>query len=399
MKKEKILQLLCDVIEKDIAQVSYLPGNTQINEIGLDSIRFVQFIVKMEEEFNIEINDSDLLLSKFRTIDDIFQMMQKYFVVNPLRKVLILDCDNVLWNGVAGEEPLIVNEHILSFQNLLIQLYHQGVLLCLCSKNQEQNIHDAFLTLSMPLTIDHFVLSKISFTDKAQNIKEISTELNLSVESFVFADDSDYECGLIQQLLPEVQTIKVDYSNLYFITHIKELFDGERTKDLNRTTLYKEQKEREKAKKTCSSVEEYSRSLETKFHCEEAKNDQAMRLSELSLRTNQFNLSGKRYTKQEIEQLQKNDHYLILALFASDKYGDMGMVGAAIVRRERDYTIIENFLISCRVFERGFENILLDKIKQYSKDRCLYGIFVCNEKNIRYQDFYPKNGVLFYEDV
>jgi FkbH-like protein len=205
----------------------------------------------------------------------------------------------------------------------------------------------------------------------------------------VFVDDSEYELGLVNAFLPEVDTVKADYSNLSFIDEIKSFFGHAQSSDLNRTKLYKEQKEREKEKLMFKTVEEYNASLETKYICDFAAKEHLDRVSELSQRTNQFNMSGKRYSK--------NDPCVVLYLSASDKYGDMGIVGAAMIKNAETAVVIENFMLSCRVFDRGFEYILLDKIKELSHGKNLYGVYVQTEKNQRYAGFYAENGVLLYE--
>jgi FkbH-like protein len=399
MDKDRILELLAETIERDVDEIRSINENTNLAEIGLDSLNFIRFIVNMEEAFGIEVYDSDLLMNYFQTIGIIFETMEKYFTApTPLKKVLVLDCDNVLWSGIAGEEEITLNGDIIKFQAELIKLYEQGVLLCLCSKNELSNIEEAFRIPDMLLKWEHIVCAKINFNDKAANMQEIAKELNLMTDSFVFADDSYYELGLVNALLPEVDTIKIDYSDFLLIIYtIKSFFGSESSRSANRTKLYREQKEREKEKLQFDTVDEYNRSLETRYICDSANDEQIDRIAELSQRTNQFNLSGRRYTGDEIKQLMNNENYIVLALSATDKYGDMGIVGAAMIKSTETTNIIENFMISCRVFGRDFEFVLLDKAKDLSAGRDLRGIYIPSEKNQRYARFYEKNGVTLYE--
>ena len=176
----------------------------------MDSLKF-QMIIRFEEKFGIEVYDSDLVMSNFETVGALILTFQKYLPDAALKKVLICDCDNVLWNGIAGEESILMDERNVRFQNMLIELYDKGVLLCLCSRNLQKNIDCAFANLKMPLKKEHIIISKINLSNKVENIKAISNELNLSTDSFVFVDDSDYELGLINNLLPKVETVKVNY--------------------------------------------------------------------------------------------------------------------------------------------------------------------------------------------
>lgn len=134
-------------------------------------------------------------------------------------------------------------------------------------------------------------------------------------------------------------------------------------------------------------------SLNTVIDCNRAKEDQADRIAELSQRTNRFNLSGERYDDVQIRALIVGEDYEVLSLFASDKYGEMGIVCAAIVKK-KPFPLIESFNVSCRVFGRGFETILISKIKTMFKDQQIYGVFKKSEKNQWCSDFYHQNGII-----
>lgn len=395
MDKEKILEVLGNIIDINKEQLLKTSVDTKLTDLGLTSIQFIQFIVAIEEEFEIEILDSDLIMTNFETVEMLFSTLEKYFTPkSTLKKVLIFDCDNVLWHGISGEEEIYIDATILKFQETLIELYNRGILICLCSKNEPENIETVFNSLEMPLKKNHILISKINLTDKATNIKEIALELNLSADSFVFVDDSKYELDLVSSIIPDITTVLADYSNCNFIEKIKGFFDGSST-DINRTQQYRNQKEREKEKQRYASAEEFNASLKTEVKCETASSDQAARISELSQRTNQFNLSDVRYTEEKINYFIRDEGYCVYVLSASDKYGDMGLVGAAVVRKTENPVII-GFFLSCRVFGRGFEEHFLNKIKS-NFAVSMYGIYKRTDKNKRFEDFYPKNGVEVYE--
>ncbi len=395
MDKEKILEVLGNIIDINKEQLLKTSVDTKLTDLGLTSIQFIQFIVAIEEEFEIEILDSDLIMTNFETVEMLFSTLEKYFTPkSTLKKVLICDCDNVLWYGISGEEEIYIDAIILKFQETLIELYNRGILICLCSKNEPENIETVFNSLEMPLKKNHILISKINLTDKATNIKEIALELNLSADSFVFVDDSKYELDLVSSIIPDITTVLADYSNCDFIEKIKGFFDGSST-DINRTQQYRDQKEREKEKQRYASAEEFNASLKTEIKCETASPAQAARISELSQRTNQFNLSDVRYTEEEINYFIRDEGYCVYVLSASDKYGDMGLVGAAVVRKTENPVII-GFFLSCRVFGRGFEEHFLNQIKSNFAVP-MYGIYKRTDKNKRFEDFYSKNGVEIYE--
>lgn len=393
MYKDKILELLGEIVEIEKKELAQMPLDTKLVDIGLESIQFIQFIVAVEDTFNIEVLDSDLLISKFETIEMVYQTLEKYILCNvPLKKVLICDCDNVLWCGIAGEEPLTTNSLTNLLQETILSLYRQGIIICLCSKNQKANIEDAFSTLEMPLKKEHILLSRINMTDKATNIKDIAKELNLSTDSFVFVDDSIYELDLVSSLVPEITVVHADYSNKTFIDTVKSLFSHSST-DINRTQQYREQKEREKEKLHYNTPDEFNASLQTKTNCEIATTSQAARISELSQRTNQFNLSNSRYTEKQIYDLIRDDEYAVYTLSVSDKYGDMGIVGAAIIHKMNKPVILD-FYLSCRVFGRRFEEVLINRIKS-DFPKFLKGIYNKTTKNKNFESFYSENGVKY----
>lgn len=391
MNKKKILEVLASELNQKATDLAALPLDTALSDLGMTSIIFISFIVKVEATFDIEILDSDLLFDNFATIEKLMHTLSKYLPgLSPVKKVLVLDADHVLWRGVSGEEEIVIDEAILQFQQFLLNLYRRGVLLCLCSKNESFLIEEAFSNPKMILKKEHFAVLSASRIDKARQIQTIAQELNLSPESFVFVDDSDYELGYVSLNLPMVETIKFDFAHLLPLTEKleKNFAYVKSTSELNRTQLYREQKEREKEKHRFTSVKEYNDSLQTVVRCAAAELQDCARMAELSERTNQFNLSAKRYSREELEALITASDGFVLSLSVRDKYGDMGLVGMAVVREH----VIEAFILSCRVFDRDLELQMLEKVKEYA-GTSLRGVYSFNGKNARYADFYSNNGV------
>lgn len=399
MDKKRILELLAETINFDVDKLAAYDENQSLQDIGLESLMFVQFIVNIELEFGIEVNDEDLIMSKFFSLSDLYQTLEKYFNVAKIsKKVLILDCDNVLWNGIVGEEEISIDKSFVNFHLELLALQRQGVLLCICSKNNMPNILNAFCDLEISVTWGDIICAKTSVSNKARSISDISNELNLSLDSFVFIDDSDYELGLVNAFLPEVRTLKAKQYNQEFFDELNLLFESGIISTMNRTQLYHDQKEREKEKRIFNSIEEYNLSLQTEYLCDLAVKSQSDRISELSFRTNQFNLSDTRYTCDEITDFMCNKDFQVFTLQVKDKYGDMGIVGAAIVRETLDKYVIESFWLSCRAFDRGFEDIMLETIRKYAGIKILYGVYAETNKNKKQASFYPQKGVYLYLD-
>lgn len=390
MDKKIIYKCLANNLKIDISEVEAFDPERPLSDINMSSLTLISFIVDIEREFNIEILDSDLMFDNFSTLNRLFVMLSKYInASSTLKKCLVLDADNVLWHGISGEEEIGFDDHILAFQELLIDLYQKGVILCLCSKNTPECIDLSFEHPRMLLKKEYFAVFLANHTDKVTNICAIADYLNLSADSFVFADDSDYEIGFVELNLPQVTTVKIDHINPDFKDCLLHLFENiEPTSELNRTILYREQKEREKERRLFTSVKEYNASLQTQIVCDYATEKDCLRLAELSARTNQFNLSGVRYSANELKALIRYPQYTVLSLAVRDKYGDMGIVGMAVVAG----TTIEAFMISCRVFDRDLEVFLINKVKSLVKQP-LCGIYRPNGKNERFSSFYSDNEV------
>lgn len=390
MYTQTILKCLAKILKLNEEDAYNISADTELTQLGLTSIDFISFIVELESALDIEIRDSDLIMENFKTLKCIIETLSTYFPSSAnMKKCLILDADHVLWKGISGEETIVVDEEVLYFQKSLLELYNRGVLLCLCSKNEIGLIEESFSNSHMLLTKEHFVSFIANRFDKASNILAIADELNLTTDQFVFADDSDYELEYVKINIPDIETIKVDYTSLCFVEKINRYFSNvQPPSDLNRTQLYREQKERQKAMHTSTSIAEYNASLETEVICRRALEQECERLADLSERTHQFNLAAKQYTENELIKMLADPIYTVLSLAAHDKFGDMGIVGMAIAKRN----VIEAFMLSCRVFDRGFEYILLNKMKEIINEP-LYGVFLLNSKNVRYSNFYSQNGV------
>lgn len=389
MDKEKIIALLAEELE--ITAEELKACEEPLTEVGLTSLKFISFLVKVEEALGIEVLDSDLLFENFLTLDKLFETLKKYVAPKAaLKKCLVLDADGVLWKGISGEEEIVIDGQVLRFQEMLVDLYRCGVLLCVCSKNEDFLIERSLADPRMLLQKEHFVCIRANRTDKVSNICAMAEALNLSTDSMVFVDDSDYEIGFVRVNLPEISCVKMDYATPSVCDTVAAFFaDVRATSELNRTQLYAEQKAREKEKLQFTSVEEYNASLMTKAEVSHADKESLARLAELSERTNQFNLSARRYTEGELSAMLSERACEILTLSASDKFGDMGTVGMAVIRDG----VLEAFMLSCRAFDRGFEWLLLNAAK-VCMGEAPRGVYVVTDKNRRYANFYKDNGVL-----
>ena len=326
------------------------------------------------------------------------------------KKCLVLDCDNVLWGGVLGEDGedgiKIGKNHpgsaYLKFQQEIINLYHRGIIITLCSKNNEQEVINTINSHPDILLREKYISAyRINWDPKDKNIVGLSKDLNIGLESMVFIDDSKFEIELIKKSLPMVDTIDLsDAKPSYFYNILKDYrrFDSFSisTEDKNRGKMYKEQTKRIKANLSFSNINDYLKYLKVEIRIEKVTKQLIPRISQLTQRTNQFNLNIKRYTESEIEELKENIKKDILVLSVKDKFGDLGVVGTAIIFYEKNYALIDSFLISCRALGRKIESIFFQQVLNFiSKKRKLkkvYGVFTSSKNNIQTSKFYKNFG-------
>lgn len=327
-------------------------------------------------------------------------------------KALVLDCDNTLWGGIIGEDLLSgikLDPHdypgniFWRVQHSFSALEKQGVLLCLCSKNNETDVDEVFHQHpNMVLQDNQIALKKVNWDDKCSNLKSLASELNIGLESMVFLDDSDFECEAVKQQLPMVRTIQVpanltDYPQV--VQHIKELFlsGGISVDSHSKTMQYKLRAETESAKAQFYSQEAYLASLEICVTIRRNIEVQVPRISELTMKSNQFNLTTLRYSESEISEMMKSGNHDIYALSVIDRFGDSGLTGIVIIRYEESDAHIENFLMSCRVIGRGIETAIWSTIcDDLKKNGCkqLIASYIPTRKNGQVSDFYDHLGFI-----
>lgn len=293
-----------------------------------------------------------------------------------IRKVVALDLDNTLWGGIIGEdglEGISLGEEGLGlafaeFQDELLNLMRKGILLALCSKNNEE---DALAVMrrhpSMRLKEDHFAARRVNWQDKAANLRELAEELNLGLDSFVFIDDNPAERTLVRSELPEVLVPEWPQDPTQYRTSLLDLARQHLLKisltdeDRARTSLYRVEGERRSLLESAGgNLEHYYRSLEMVARIGHADSFTIPRIAQLTQKTNQFNLTTRRYSEADIRALSKSPDALVLWLGLSDRFADNGIVGVLILRRISTVEwFIDSFLLSCRVIGRTVENALV----------------------------------------
>lgn len=326
-----------------------------------------------------------------------------------IKKCLVLDCDNTLWGGVIGEDGVAgiklgsvsTGTAFVEFQQAILSLFHRGVILALCSKNNELDVWEVFdRHPDMVLKREHIAAYRINWEDKASNLRAIAQELNIGLDSLVFVDDSDFEINLIRQNLPVVQAVQLpkDRPNEYrWILAATAPFDQPylTDEDRHRGAMYQAQSLRRQDFGEGVDLEAYCRSLEMRVEIGFADALTIPRIAQQTQKTNQFNLTTRRYSEADIVRFSTSPGHQVLWLKLVDKFGDLGIVGSCILECEGKVATIDTLLLSCRALGRDIERVFLHEILGIARlrgARAVWGQFIPTSKNMQVTDFYIKNG-------
>jgi len=335
---------------------------------------------------------------------------------NYFYKALILDCDNTLWGGIIGEDLLAgikLNPYDYSgnifwrVQNKILALEKNGVILCLCSKNNANDVEEALNSHpNMLIKNENIVIKKVNWNDKVSNIREIAKELNIGLDSLVFVDDSGFEVEAVRSQLPMVKVFQVpkklsDYPMMF--QEIVDLFlaGGVSVESRSKTEQYKQIAAAESLKAEFGSQEDYMKSLELKVELSRNLANSTPRISELTQKSNQFNLTTTRYSEAEIASLMADEKSDVFSLVVKDKFGDSGLTGVAVMSYNGNVAKIDNFLMSCRVIGRGVELVIWEIIsKEALAKGCtqLQAEYIPTAKNAQVLDFYDRLGISLVEE-
>ena len=322
------------------------------------------------------------------------------------KKCIVLDLDNTLWGGIIGEDGMagIALGHdypgncYVDFQRELLKLYHRGIILALNSKNNEA---DAFEVIDkhpdMVLRRKHFAAYQINWNDKASNLKSLANELNISVDSMIMIDDNPVECSLIRQLCPQclvIQLPKKQYLIPSVLSGIMEIENIRLTEeDRSKGKIYQAQVERKNLAKLVVNLGEYLKALDISIEIRGAEQFSIPRISQLTQKTNQFNMTTRRYTESDIIQFSESPNAYVFSISSVDRFGDNGIVGVVIIKVDGDVFVIDTFLLSCRVIGRTIEQSMVAFIAELAKQKgatTLIGEFLSTSKNAPAADFYEK---------
>lgn len=331
------------------------------------------------------------------------------------KKIIALDLDNTLWGGIVGEDGIDgieLSDHkegqrYYDFQHQLFEMKNRGIVLAIISKNNKDDAEAVIQGhASMLLRDDSFVNKKINWENKVTNLKAMEHELNLTEGSFIFIDDNPIERetvkGECKEVLvpdfPEDTTELLDFAENIWFNYCRPLrVLGE---DLKKTEMYQNEMKRKQEMGKELNVHDYIAKLEMVVDIHRMRDLEIERVVQLINKTNQFNLTTKRYTKSDLEVIQKDTNNIIYVVYCSDKYGDSGLISVIILKENEMEVVIDTFLMSCRVMGRNLEDVIINELASRYIGGKLIGEYIPTNKNAPVKNMYDRLGfkIIFEEN-
>ena len=332
-----------------------------------------------------------------------------YAVTGITKKCIVLDLDNTLWGGIIGEDGFDniklgdnpVGRSFVEFQKRLLALNQRGIILAINSKN---NFDDAIEVIkkhpNMILRENNFACVKINWDNKVTNLHKIAEELNIGLDSMVFFDDEPINQEYVRESLPGVLVIDLPKDSSQYAQIITEMKEFDILKiteeDTKRSDMYLGQKKRKELENKVGDFNEFLKQMNIEVSVQKANSFSIPRISQLTLKTNQFNLTTKRYQEEEISKFSSSDDKIVECVQVNDKFGDNGITGTYIIeKKNNEEWIIDTFLLSCRIMGRGVEEMMMNQIiekARLSGIKKIKGEFIPTAKNKPAENFYEDLG-------
>lgn len=332
-------------------------------------------------------------------------------VEGQFKKCLILDLDNTLWGGVVGDDGwegiqighgLGIGKAFTEFQEWIKVLKNRGIIIAVCSKNDEDKAKEAFeKNPEMMLRLDDISVFVANWENKADNIRTIQSILNIGFDSMVFLDDNPFERNLVRENIPEICVPELpedpgDYLEYLYSLNLFETASYS-SNDKDRTRQYQVEAQRVSAARKFTDEKEFLRSLGMKSEVTGFNAFNTPRVAQLSQRSNQFNLRTVRYTEEEITSMERSSDFATFSFTLEDKYGDNGLICVVIMKTlpEEQTLFIDTWFMSCRVLKRGMEHFTLNTLVSWAKEhnyKKIIGEYIPTKKNSMVAQHYPSLG-------
>ena len=337
------------------------------------------------------------------------------------KKCLILDLDNTIWGGVVGDDGweniqighgLGIGKTFTEFQEWVKKLKNRGIIVCVCSKNDEDKAKEPFeKNPEMVLKLDDISVFIANWENKADNIRTIQSILNIGFDSMVFLDDNPFERNMVREnvlgvTVPELPEDPGEYLEFLYTQNLFETASYSNA-DKDRTKQYQVEAKRVTAAKTFANEAEFLKSLNMVSEVKGFDKFNIPRVAQLSQRSNQFNLRTVRYTEDQITAIEQSDRYVTCSFTLEDKFGDNGLIAVVIMEKSFDNAqepalFIDTWFMSCRVLKRGMENFTLNTLVEYARQngfKKIIGEYLPTAKNGMVKEHYSNLGFETIEGI
>ncbi|MGH8670868.1 MAG: HAD-IIIC family phosphatase [Burkholderiales bacterium] len=378
----------------------YLVQNRSSNLVLVDMEYFASFVGKDKwfDEVAFFVSKQPFSLNASKIVASYFSRALGTTIGN-IKKCLVLDLDNTIWGGVIGDDGLSginidptnpVGEAYLAFQRYLVTLLERGVLLAVCSKNEEDAAKLPFTNHpDMILKLDDFAAFVVNWDDKLTNLRRIAQQLNIGLDTFVFFDDSPAERALVREFEPKVEIIDVPDDPALYVRALEASFCFEwlqlSKEDVTRVDSYVQDRKRIELRNQLVDYDSYLHSLDMEAWVELTEEQSLPRVCQLINKTNQFNTRTRRYSESALRDMRdRPGEFSLVQIRLKDKFTNYGIISSLIVRIAGDSAFIENWVMSCRVFKRGLESVAINAAFALAKSRhCkwLIGEYIPTPKN------------------
>ena len=393
------------VLNLELMKLSAQNGNLFLCDVaalygvhGQNTAKSAQMYINADMIFSL-----DFIPVFTKQLNDIILALRGKF-----NKCLILDLDNTTWGGIVGDDgvenikigDLGIGKAFSKLQTWAKALKERGVILCICSKNDEANAKEPFEKHpDMVLRLEDISVFVANWENKASNIRNIQEILNIGFDSVVFLDDNPFERNLVRLELPDVIVPELPEDPAEYLDYLLALNLFETVSfsenDKDRTKQYQAEAERVSSVAKFANIDEYLASLEMVSDVKEVDSFSLPRVAQLTQRSNQFNLRTQRYTDEDLKSMIESKEYIAISYTLVDKYGDNGLISAVVLKKEKDFMFVDTWIMSCRVLKRTMEPFVLNTIVEeakklgYSK---LIGEYLPTAKNGMVKDHYKNFG-------
>ena len=424
----------CQILQANfVLPIERALGNLESNYEYSHSVYYKKINAKLEQKRggNVTIMDMDYwagVVGKINWFDnssyylsktgfrmDYIGIVAEVFVkqimalTGKVKKCLVLDLDNTLWGGVVGDDGCMgiqldpnnaIGEAYRAFQQYVLQLKERGVILAVCSKNEEDIAKEPFeKNDKMILKLDDISCFIANWEDKAGNIRTIASKLNIGVDSLVFFDDNPAEREIVKKFVPEVLVVDVPEDPADYVQALSLCMPfewGQLTgEDFKRTQSYLQNSKRQELESSFVNYDEYLQALDMIGSVDEIDEYSKERFAQLINKSNQFNLRTIRYTEAAIEQMMQEENTKLLAVSLKDKFSDYGIISCVILKKDGEECFTDTWVMSCRVLKRGVEEFAFSHVCDMARSMgCskLVGEYIPTAKNRMVKDFYPGFG-------